>query len=214
MGEATADEGLVGREWIKGSKRTVIEYAGLALAASPPVILVIKMAVEVKDLVRVSRRRWNEAGYTYLFVMFLVVLTGLAATAVTKQWKTEIRREREAELLFRGDQIREAIGLYYQLAHGGSVHAFPRSLDDLIKDPNSSATLRYLRRLYKDPITGEDFELVKEGDYIRGVRSTSTAAPIKVGNFSTVDQDFTGKTSYHDWVFIYQPSGAPPFPVG
>jgi type II secretory pathway pseudopilin PulG len=160
------------------------------------------------------RRRRREGGYTYLFVMFLVVLTGLAATAVTHQWKTEIRREREAELLFRGDQIRQAIGLYYLQAHGGSVHAFPRSLDDLIKDSSSSATHRYLRQLYKDPITGEDFELVKEGDYIKGVRSTSTAEPIKVGNFSQDDQSFAGKTSYHDWVFIYQPQGVVPTPVG
>jgi len=170
--------------------------------------------VERAETVHAPRRRRKEAGYTYLFVMFLVVLTGLAATAVTHQWKTEIRREREAELLFRGDQIRQAIGQYYLLAHGGSAHAFPRSLDDLIKDSGSSATHRYLRTLYKDPITGEDFELVKEGDYIKGVRSSSTAKPIKVGNFPPDYQSFAGKTSYHDWVFIYQPPGKAPTPVG
>jgi type II secretory pathway pseudopilin PulG len=160
--------------------------------------------------IRLSQK--GQAGYTYLFVMFMVVLVGLAATAVTRQWKTEIRREREAELLYRGDQIRQAIGLYYLTARAG-FNTYPRSLDDLIKDPNSSATRRYLRKIYKDPITGDDFELVKEGDAVRGVRSKSTATPIKTGNFPTEDQNFNGKTSYHDWIFVYQPQGLPPKPV-
>lgn len=160
-----------------------------------------------------QRHRCGEAGYTYLFVMFLVVLTGLAATVATHQWKTEIRREREEELLFRGDQIREAIGLYYLTARAG-FNAYPRSLDDLVKDPNSSATRRYLRQPYKDPITGEDFELIKEGDALKGVRSKSTAAPLKTGNFPPQYQDFNDKTSYHDWTFIYQPSGLQSRPAG
>jgi len=182
-------------------------------AAITPAILVMKIVVDVDDRMRAPRRRRDDGGYTYLFVMFLVVLTGLAATAVTHQWKTEIRREREAELLFRGDQIRQAIGLYYLTARAG-IHLYPKSLEDLIKDPNSSATRRYLRQLYKDPITGEDFELVKEGDALKGVRSKSTTAPIKVGNFPQDYQSFSGKTSYHDWVFIYQPQGLPQTPVG
>jgi type II secretory pathway pseudopilin PulG len=151
-------------------------------------------------------RRRGQAGYTYLFVMFLVIVTGLAATVATRQWKTEIRREREAELLFRGDQIRQAIGLYYLTARAG-FNAYPRSLDDLVKDPNSSATRRYLRKLYKDPITGENFELVKEGDYVKGVRSKSTATPLKTGNFPPDYQDFSTKNSYHDWVFEYKAQG-------
>jgi len=154
---------------------------------------------------RTPRRR-GQGGYTYLYVMFLVVLMGLASTAATRQWKTEIRREREAELLFRGDQIRQAIGLYYLTARAG-FNAYPRSLEDLVKDPNSSATRRYLRTLYKDPITGKDFELVKEGDYIKGVRSSSTATPIKQGNFPKDDELFAATTSYRDWVFEYKPPG-------
>jgi type II secretory pathway pseudopilin PulG len=159
------------------------------------------------------RRLHTETGYTYLFVMFMVVLIGLAATAVTRQWKTELRRDREAELLFRGDEIREAIGLYYLTARGGSAHVYPRSLDDLVKDPNSSATRRYLRKHYKDPITGEEFELIKVGDTLRGVRSKSTDTPIKTDNFPPIDSQFASKTSYQDWIFTYpSQGGVPPTP--
>jgi type II secretory pathway pseudopilin PulG len=154
-----------------------------------------------------QKRGRGEAGYTYLLVMFLVVLMGLTSTVAAQKWKTEIRREQEAELLFRGDQIRQAIALYYLTARAG-FNAYPRSLDELIKDPNSSATRRFLRKRYMDPITGNDFELVKEGDYIKGVRSASTAIPIKRRNFPKEYENFTDKSSYRDWVFEFKPQGS------
>ncbi|MBI3621701.1 MAG: type II secretion system protein [Nitrospirae bacterium] len=154
-----------------------------------------------------QKRRCGQAGYTYLFVMFVVVMLGISSSVAAQQWKTEIRREREAELLFRGDQIRQAIALYYLTARAG-FNAYPRSLNELVKDPNTSATRRYLRKLYKDPITGKEFELVKEGDYIKGVRSASTAAPVKRGNFPKEYEEFAEKSSYREWVFEYKPQGS------
>jgi type II secretory pathway pseudopilin PulG len=152
------------------------------------------------------RRLREQAGFTYLFAMFCVVVLGITVTVAMQQWKVEIQREREAELLFRGDEIRRGIELYYLTARAG-FNAYPRKLEELVKDPNSSATRRYLRRIYKDPITNGDFELVKEGDYLKGVRSTSTAKPLKTGNFPPEYQHFALKTSYRDWVFEYLPQG-------
>lgn len=157
-------------------------------------------------------RLHSQTGYTYLFLIFSIVLIGVAISVAARQWKTEIRREKEAELLFRGDQIRRAIGLYYSTARAG-MNQFPRSLDALVKDPNSSATRRYLRKIYKDPITNDDFELVKEGDYLKGVRSKSTDTPLKDGNFPPEYQQFALATSYHDWVFDYKSQGQPLQPV-
>jgi type II secretory pathway pseudopilin PulG len=153
------------------------------------------------------RRRWSQAGYSLLFVMFSVTMVGITSMIAMKQWKTEIRREKEAELLFRGDQIRRAIELYYWTARAG-MNQYPPSLEVLVKDPNTSATRRYLRKVYKDPITNGDFELVKEGDALKGVRSKSTAAPLKSGNFPPEYQQFALTNSYHDWVFQFTPQGA------
>ena len=153
------------------------------------------------------RRLNGQAGFSYLFLMFSIVVIGMSVTVAMKQWKTEIRREKEAELLFRGDEIRRAIELYYLTARAG-FNAYPRKLEELVKDPNSSATRRYLRRIYKDPITNDDFEPVKEGDYLKGVRSKSTAEPLKTGNFPPEYQHFALKTSYRDWVFEYIPQGS------
>ncbi|MEW6324279.1 MAG: type II secretion system protein [Nitrospirota bacterium] len=152
------------------------------------------------------RRLNGQHGFSYLFLMFTVVVIGLTVSVAMRQWKTEIRREKEAELLWRGDQIRRAIELYYLTARAG-FNAYPNKLEDLVKDPNSSATRRYLRKIYTDPITNGEFELVKEGSQLKGVRSASTAAPLKTGNFPPEYQHFALKNSYRDWVFEYLPQG-------
>ena len=54
----------------------------------------------------------EERGVTYLFVMLAVVLMGISATVVAKQWKTVVQREREAELLARGIEIQNALAVY------------------------------------------------------------------------------------------------------
>ena len=59
-------------------------------------------------------------------------------------WRTAVKREREAELVFRGEQYAHAIELFSR-RNGG----FPPSLDVLVEG-------RYIRKLYTDPMTGED----------------------------------------------------------
>jgi type II secretory pathway pseudopilin PulG len=155
----------------------------------------------------------NSSGFTYLAVMFSIVLIGLSLTGAVQQWKTIMQREKEAELLFRGDQIKDAVERYYRAPRAGT-NQYPRSLEELLKDPGSSATKRYLRKLYKDPITNDDWVLVKDGaGRVKGVHSRSPAEPIKKANFTDEYKGFEGKTKYSDWVFEFTP-GAPTPPVG
>ena len=58
--------------------------------------------------------------------------------------KTQIQREKEEELIFRGNQYVEAVRLYQ--AKNPGKH--PASLEDLF-DPEE----RFIRKLYKDPIS-------------------------------------------------------------
>ena len=53
------------------------------------------------------------------------------------------------ELLWRGDQYRRAIESYYTKAHAGVAATYPRTLEDLVKDPRSLQTLRHIRQLFK-----------------------------------------------------------------
>ena len=54
----------------------------------------------------------NQRGTTYLILMLLIVVMSIGATAVTKQWKTLVQREQEADLMAHGIEIQVAIGAY------------------------------------------------------------------------------------------------------
>lgn len=150
----------------------------------------------------------NRRGFTFLAVMFLALLIGTGSSVAAKRWKTVVQRDKESELLFRGQAIQRAIGRYY---HGQAGAAqYPRSLDDLLQDPRSAGTVRYLRKLYVDPMTGEDWVLIRDGkERIKGVRSESEKAPLKVANFPDALKTFEGKKSYAAWLFEYKPQPVP-----
>jgi type II secretory pathway pseudopilin PulG len=147
-------------------------------------------------------------GFTYMTVLFIVAIIAAGLALTGEVWQTSTMREREAELLFVGNQYRKAIQGYYL---SGPQRQYPRSLEDLIKDPRQPGTVRYLRRIYPDPITEKDFVLIKAPDGgILGVQSESEAAPIKTANFKLRDRTFEGAQKYSDWKFLFQPAAAKP----
>jgi type II secretory pathway pseudopilin PulG len=145
-------------------------------------------------------RALHQSGFTYLGILAAIVIIGISLATVGVVWSTHVRREKEAELLFVGEQYRAAIGRY--LKAGG---AYPRSLQDLVLDQRLPLTRRYLRRLYADPMTREaDWELIPTEDGgIMGVASTSQQKPIKLAGFSLANKSFEDARSYARWRFIY-----------
>ena len=81
----------------------------------------------------------------------LVAMSVMAVfmTIALPVWNTQAQREKEAELVFRGEQYARAVMLYQRKF----ANALPPSVDVLLND-------RYLRKKYKDPITGGDFQLL------------------------------------------------------
>jgi type II secretory pathway pseudopilin PulG len=72
-------------------------------------------------------------------------------------WSHATRREREEELIWRGEQYRRAIMLFQRRY----ANTFPPSVDVLVEQ-------RFLRKKYKDPITGEDFQVIPVGGGMPG----------------------------------------------
>ena len=146
----------------------------------------------------------GERGYTYLMVLFMIAIMGVMLAAGAQVWHQAAQRERERELLFIGNQFRQAIGQYY-LRSPGSVKNYPNALDDLLKDGRQLATQRYLRKIYRDPITGEaEWGLVQvAGSGITGVYSLSQEEPLKSSNFRLADAALDGAAKYSDWKFVY-----------
>ena len=126
-------------------------------------------------------------------------------------WWAARQRAHEQELLFVGDQYRQAIQRYYFGAPPGGPRVLPARLEDLLEDNRYPMPVRHLRRLYPDPITGSaDWGIVRFGDRISGVYSLSEKTPIKQAQFAPVYQQFNGKTSYREWVFAVSPTGGLP----
>jgi hypothetical protein len=80
-------------------------------------------------------------------------------------------------------------------------------LSDLLRDPRQPGTVRHLREIYRDPITGtSDWGLVKSATgEIFGVYSRAPGTPLKQANFALAERAFEGARSYSDWVFIFSP---------
>lgn len=149
------------------------------------------------------------AGFAYLTALFALAALGLTAAGAGLVWHTVAQREKEAELLFIGNQYRSAIGRYYEASPGAKL--YPKHLEDLVEDKRFPQPRRHLRKRFPDPVTNShDWGLVLEQERILGVYSKSDATPLKTGNFSEADADFEGREQYSQWRFVYRPNASSP----
>ncbi len=140
-----------------------------------------------------SQRRRPPAGFIFPLLLLSILIIGITAAAVGEMWSTQMKREKEAELLFRLSEFRRGI-LQYRLER----NRFPSELKDLLQDRTQLATHRYLRRIYSDPMTGKpDWKLVQVVDPtgvnsgIQDVHSQSKAKSLKILQGK--------KDTYQDW---------------
>lgn len=155
-------------------------------------------------------------------------------TAAMPVWKQMTKRERETELVFRGQQYVRAIGLFQKRSGPGVL---PPNVDVLV-------TGRFLRKKFKDPITNQDFDLLSPTQAAgqsgaaqqpatgRGFQppasgqgqgrvvgaqpggapgSGATGGVIGVASKSKDEslRIFNGRTHYNEWQFIYVQQAAP-----
>ena len=154
----------------------------------------------------------GQQGLTYLAMLVFVALMGLGLAGTAEVWSLSQQREKEAELLFVGNQYREAIGRYYDATPGGGKR-YPEKLEDLLEDKRYPMPKRHLRRLYADPMTGKsEWGLMDAPDGgIIGVYSLAEGAPLKQAEFGGSDRTFNQASTYAEWRFFHEPElEAPP----
>jgi type II secretory pathway pseudopilin PulG len=157
----------------------------------------------------------KKEGYILIMLMIAISILSIGLLIAVPVWQTEIQREKEEELIFRGNEYVEAIRMLQMKKPG----AFPRTLDELLKE-------KCIRRLYEDPMTdhGEwnlilpfgqpsardsakrtdsaqkvlvvPYHLLKSIDnpQIIGVVSSSKKKSIKI---------YLEQESYDNWLFFY-----------
>ena len=146
----------------------------------------------------------RQSGFTYLAILFAIAIIGVALAVTGTNASQESQREKEIELLYIGNQYRQAIMLYYERTPG-AVKRYPAKLEDLLADSRFIQKQHYLRKLYRDPITNQSqwgLVMSPEGG-IMGVHSLSEATPLKSANFDYPNNVFERANSYAGWVFAY-----------
>jgi type II secretory pathway pseudopilin PulG len=126
-------------------------------------------------------------------LLLTILVMGVASAGVAQLWQTQVKREKEEELLFRLNQFRRAIAQFR-----AERNRLPRELKDLLEDRTQLQTRRYLRRIYKDPITGKDdwqlMLVVDRAGIVSGIsdlKSRAEGKPLK----SILGK----KDTYQDW---------------
>jgi type II secretory pathway pseudopilin PulG len=94
----------------------------------------------------------SESGYLMVALLVSMSVMAILMAAALPAWHTIGRREKEAELIFRGEQYARAIRLWQRRF----ANASPPSIDVLVEQ-------RMLRKKYKDPITNDEFQILSAG---------------------------------------------------
>ena len=99
-----------------------------------------------------SGSRLDDRGYIMVVLLIAMAVTAIWMSAALPAWRQQAQRQREDDLIFRGEQYARAIVTYQKKNQG----ALPPNIDILV-------TQRYLRKKWKDPVTGKDFAPVGVG---------------------------------------------------
>jgi type II secretory pathway pseudopilin PulG len=102
----------------------------------------------------------HEQGYVLLTLLLMMAVMGIVAATLVTDIKFEIQRDREEEMIHRGVQYSRAIRAYYK-----KFGRYPATLENL----ENTNQMRFLRKRYKDPLTGKDFKVLHFGEVKMGM---------------------------------------------
>jgi type II secretory pathway pseudopilin PulG len=118
--------------------------------------------------------RSAERGYILIILILFVALLAIGLMAMAPYMAQQMKRDREEELIHRGTQYSRAIKHYMK-----QFNQYPTRIENLENTNN----IRYLRKRYKDPVTGKEFKLLHQGEVqmssgigLAGATSASTLA--------------------------------------
>ncbi len=104
-----------------------------------------------------------------MMVMFMAAVMIIGAVTINLTWLTQGKRQREAEMIWRGDQYKRGVRLYYH-----KLGKFPQTMDDLTK---GNGSIHFMRKAYKDPTTPDGnwrmIYVTPAGQLVNSVRYTS-----------------------------------------
>jgi type II secretory pathway pseudopilin PulG len=118
-------------------------------------------------------RVFSERGYAMAALLVALAVMAILMSVAMPVWRQQARREKEAELVWRGEQYARAIALYrFKMGQQGqSGMILPPSIDLLVEQ-------RFLRKKYKDPMTKDgEFVVMPAGGATPGVPGPGRQGP-------------------------------------
>jgi type II secretory pathway pseudopilin PulG len=106
---------------------------------------------------QVASARIREQGYAMAVLLVAISVAAVMMTVAMPVWKQMAQREKEEELVFRGQQYVRALRLFGMKY----ANASPPNIDVLVEQ-------RFLRKKFKDPITNDDFQPLLAGQATPG----------------------------------------------
>ncbi len=107
------------------------------------------------SVARRVRRTPRESGYILITLILFAALLAITAGAILPALIFQLKRDREEELIHRGTQYSRAIKRFVK-----KTGNYPVRLEQM----DNTNLIRFLRKRYKDPITGKDFKLLHQGE--------------------------------------------------
>jgi len=104
---------------------------------------------------KITKLQNSQRGYILITLMLAVALAAIALLAVLPRVQQQIQRDREEEMRHRGTAYMRAIQHFYK-----KFNRYPTRVEEL----ENTNQIRFLRKRYKDPITGKDFKLLHQQD--------------------------------------------------
>ena len=97
-------------------------------------------------------RSADQRGYAMAALLVSMSVMAVLMGAALPVWSHATQREREEELIWRGEQYRRAIMLFQRKY----ANTFPPTVDILVEQ-------KFLRKKYKDPVTDDEFQIIPVG---------------------------------------------------
>jgi type II secretory pathway pseudopilin PulG len=133
----------------------------------------------------------REAGFSLAALIFFMTAASIVLAVAVPAYEMQAQREREEELIFRGEEYARAIQKYHR-----KFNQYPPSLDALV----ATNGIRFLRRQYKDPISDKPFRLISispDGATVIGstiLQRQPTSTPASGGAQSFVQPGLGGQS--------------------
>ncbi len=184
--------------------------------------------------------RDGDRGYAMAALLVGLSMMAVLMSMALPVWSHFAKREREQELIWRGQQYARAVGLFQRKY----ANTFPPTIDILVEQ-------KFLRKKYKDPMTNDDFQPIPAGGGTPGqiqdprnrerqggpapqtgftlqtrtqggiTAITSTAQQPSIGISGVVSKSkessikmYNGRTKYNEWAFVYLATAQSVGPTG